>query len=43
VTEGEHAILARGGLGHLEEVQRILAGGGVDSELVQPPDGCGSA
>lgn len=42
-AEGEPTILARGSLGHLEEVQGILAEGGVDSDLVQPPDGCGSS
>jgi hypothetical protein len=42
-AEGEHAIVARGSLGHMEEVRGILQAGGVDSELMQPPEGCGSS
>ena len=35
--EGDHAILARGGLSHLEEVRGILADGGLDSLEVSRP------
>jgi len=40
---GEPAILARGGVSHLEEVRGVLRAGGIESELVQPPEGCGSS
>lgn len=36
------SILAQGSVDHLKELQRLLVRRGVTSELVQPPEGCGS-
>lgn len=41
--EDERTILAQGPIEQLREVRRLLAEGGLESELVAPPDGCGSA
>lgn len=41
--EGEHAILAQGSIDQLRPVRRLLAEGGLESELMAPPEGCGSA
>ena len=41
--EGERTILAQGPIDQLRAARRLLAEGGLESELMAPPDGCGSA
>ena len=37
------AVLVQGSLDHLREVRRVLGRGGVQSQLLAPPEGCGSS
>ena len=41
--EQELAIVATGGIGHVREVQDVLASAGLRSEFVKPPEGRGSS
>ncbi|MFN8549231.1 MAG: hypothetical protein U0527_14970 [Candidatus Eisenbacteria bacterium] len=36
------AVLAEGKLPQLKELRRALSARGIESELMQPPGGCGS-
>lgn len=38
----EFAVMAEGKLPDLKRAQRLLAGSGIDAEIMQPPGGCGS-
>jgi len=40
--EQDFAVVAAGGIGHLREVQALLAAVGLASELLRPPEGQGS-
>jgi len=43
MTEADHAVLAQGSPDHLRAIRRALRERGVDSELLAPPEGCGSS
>jgi hypothetical protein len=37
------AVLVQGSLDHVREVRRVLGRDGVQSQLLAPPEGCGSS
>jgi hypothetical protein len=39
----EFAVVAAGGLAHVREVKELLAGVGLESDYVKPPEGQGSS
>jgi hypothetical protein len=43
VAGTEVAIVARGNLDHVKEVRAVLADRGLASQIVAPPEGCGSS
>jgi len=42
VPTPDHAVVAQGDMAHLREIQRVLRARGIDSQMMQPPGGCGS-
>lgn len=43
MREGEPSVVAQGDLGYMKELKLFLGKRGVESELMQPPEGCGSS